>query len=73
MVAGWQTAEMTAEQCLKRQVEEITRVIGDEFKTRGVELTCHQSGARKYPKKYRERHNETKWVHAAICIELRST
>ena len=73
LVAGWETREMTAQRCLERQVEEIGRVVGEVSQTRDLELTCYQGSVRRYPKKYRERHDETKWVHSAVCIELRGT
>ena len=70
LLEGWETADMTAEQCLKSQVKEISGAIGDRFNEREMNLRCRPGAVRRYPKKYRVLHNQTDCVHAPFCIGL---
>ncbi|MYK33307.1 MAG: hypothetical protein F4051_16870 [Boseongicola sp. SB0670_bin_30] len=72
LAVGRQTNGTTARLALADQVQGIGTVLEDEFDTKGLKLTCHQGSVRRYPKEYREQHGEPNWVHAAVCLELRS-
>ena len=72
LAVGRQAGETTAQLALENQVHGIETVLGDEFDTKELKLTCHQGSVRRCPKEYREQHGEPDWVHAAVCLELRS-
>ena len=70
LLEGWEEEDMTAEQCLKGREREIRRVFREEFDTEGLNLECRRSTIRRWPKKYRDLHEESNWVHAAFCVGL---
>lgn len=72
LAVGREANGTTARLALENQVQGIGTVLEDEFDAKGLKLTCHQGSARRYPKDYREQHGEPNWVHAAVCLELRS-
>ena len=70
LLEGWQEEGMTAVQCLEREEREIRRLIRDEFDSEGLKMECRRSTMRRWPKKFRNLHDETNWVHAALCVGL---
>lgn len=70
MVQQKETRRETAIERLHWKIEAISDTVLEGFNAQGLELDCFRSSARTYPLRYRTRHDQDNWAHAAVCIRL---
>ena len=73
LLEGWEEEGVfSAEECLTGQEQELRRLLENNrvFNPERLNLEYRQSKTRRWPKKYRELHEQQNWVHAAVCVGL---